>query len=276
MAPNRNLLTFLLLAFVSTSLSALDNEGLKKLREAGLDDETIILKMQQEPAEYDLSTDGLIDLKEAGISNEIIQAALKLDAGEPVSSSSSSSSGTGAGAVKGQGGFASQEFPSVMAPEANPEIGKRYFTRVTFFHEGGKHIATNYSRGAVVPINTEVEYVKSKKKFFEIALVDTGETITMVNVPEYTNETTASLPSRYLSEQKTQLEKLPEDVVTAVETGELRLGMTKELALMTRGFPPAHVTPNTKMDRWTYWSSRFVQLTVVFRNDRLVEGRGLY
>jgi hypothetical protein len=51
--------------------------------------------------------------------------------------------------------------------------------------------------------------------------------------------------------------------------------MTKEQVLMTRGYPPRHRTPSLEGNRWVYWSSRVVQLTVVFDGDVLIEGRGL-
>ena len=63
---------------------------------------------------------------------------------------------------------------------------------------------------------------------------------------------------------------------TAVRNGDMRKGMTKELVLLARGHPPAHETPSIEGDRWVYWSSRFVKLTIVFVNGRLSEGRGLY
>lgn len=262
----------LLAAFSSHALFALNNADLIKLHRAGLDDETIILKMQQEPANYDLSTDGLIALKQAGVSDAIARAALKLNSGEPVSSSPRSGD-----APKSRGGLAGEKLPSVIAPEAdNPQVGERYFTRVSFFYERGKHLATNYGRGVVVPANTEVELISFDDEHFEIRIVDTSATVKMVNVPEYTGETVKSLASRYLSRKRAPLDKLPKDAEVAVETGQLRLGMTRELALLARGYPPVHETPSLEMDRWVYWSSRFVKHTIVFQDDRIVEGRGLY
>ena len=64
--------------------------------------------------------------------------------------------------------------------------------------------------------------------------------------------------------------------ITSEQVAQLRKGMTREIAIMARGYPPAHETSSLESDRWVYWSSRFVKLTVVFSNGRLSDGRGLY
>lgn len=252
-------------ALLSSQLFGLDNEGIIKLKNAGFDDETILLKMDQEEAEYDLSTDGLIALKEAGVSDAIVKKALQLNSGTSPATTNS-----------GEGEFSNADLPSIGVPKIKPVIGGTYYTRVTFFYEKGKHISTNYARGLVVPINTKVELTSFKKKSFELRIVDTGETILMVNVPNYTGHTAQTLPENYLADVMTPIEKLPDSLKESVLAGQLRLGMTKEIAIAARGYPPIHATPSTEGDRWVYWSSRFVQLTVVFRDNKLVEGRGLH
>ncbi len=254
-------------AFAHT-LFGLDNEGIVKMHKAGLDEETIMMKMEQEPAEYDLSTDGLIELKKAGLSESVIQLALSLKNGGKPSSDAADS--------RKKNRKSGPPAPSVMQDEATPETGEIYFTRHTFYQEKGKHVATNYSRGRVVPINTEVEFIGETEKGFNLRVVDTGEVIKIFNEPKYTNESNISLAGRYLANSPTPIEKLPEDMAVAIETGTLRLGMTKEQALLARGYPPVHETASTKLDRWVYWSSRFVKLTILFRDDRIAEGRGLY
>lgn len=253
---------------------ALDNEGLIKLTQAGLDEETILLKMDQEEANYDLSTDGLIALKTAGISEAIIKKALTLDLGAAAPAAPTAAPAPAYGGASNQ--FAQMELPSIAVPGVQGNIGETYFTRVTFLQEKGKHLATNYGRGIAIPINTEVELVAFKKKSFTLRILKTGEQIEIVNIPEFTGHTVQSLTENYLSTERTPIEKLPEELQTAVTSGQLRLGMTKEIAIATRGYPPIHETPSTNGDRWVYWSSRFIKVTVVFQNDRLIEGRGIY
>ena len=106
--------------------------------------------------------------------------------------------------------------------------------------------------------------------------LDNGQEIKVENADKYTKKSITEIASLMLSAEKTPLEKLPDEVASAIRSGEMRKGMTRELVLMARGYPPAHETPSIESDRWVYWSSRFVKHTVVFINDRLSEGRGLY
>ena len=76
--------------------------------------------------------------------------------------------------------------------------------------------------------------------------------------------------------EQTPLEEFSDELAAEIRAGTLRKGMTKEQVLMTRGYPPAHETPSVESDRWVYWSSRFVKLTLVFSNGRLIEGRGIH
>ena len=81
--------------------------------------------------------------------------------------------------------------------------------------------------------------------------------------------------SRYLANQETRIDLYGEATARQILGGILRIGMTKDQVLLTRGYPPFHETPGLESDRWVYWSSRFVKLTLVFDNGRLQLGRGL-
>ncbi len=157
----------------------------------------------------------------------------------------------------------------------NPVVGQDYYLRSTIHVEDGKYSGTNYTRGTVVPINTPVHLVSLSRRIV-LKRTDSGETIKVENVEKYTRKTDEELARVLLSEEPTPLDKLPSDLAGFIRGGDLRRGMTKEQVLMARGYPPAHETPTTDMDRWVYWTSRFVKQTVVFTNGRLTEGRGVY
>ncbi len=168
---------------------------------------------------------------------------------------------------------------SIAPPTISPEEGGTYYTRVTFHHEGDVHQATNFSRGAVWPINTEVRLVtKTTRRHGRLVLerVDNGDRVTIQNVPRHTDISIDELASRMLADQPTPIEQFPDDVQRAIRAGELRLGLTKEQALMARGYPPTVHTANPMdSDTWVYQENRFAQRTIVFENGRIVEGRGL-
>jgi hypothetical protein len=255
-----------------TSAAAMNNKDVIKMQKAGLSEDTILAAMQKETPEYDTGTDALIELKGAGVSDRIIQKMITLKAGggaaatEPAAPAASSASST---AFYGN-------FPSIAPPKIQPVVGKEYFTRFTFFEEKNEHVTTNYSRGSIVPINTPVRLISMAGSQLVLKRGDTGQDVKVKNEDKYTKKSIAEIASLMLAEEKTPLEKLPETVAAAVRSGEMRKGMTKELVLMTRGYPPAHETPSIDGDRWVYWSSRFVKLTILFADGRLAEGRGLY
>jgi len=265
-----------LLLALPLSVAAMNNADVVKMHKAGLSEDTILAAMQKEKPEYETGTDALIALKSAGVSEKLIQAMIRLQSPAGATGASAAApAAPAAGATPGTGVFW-QDFPSLAPAKIEAAMGKDYFTRYTLREEKNEHSTTNYARGSVVPINTPVKLISMSGNKLTLKRLDTGQEIKVENEPKYTKKTIAEIASLMLAAEKTPLEKLPDEVAAAVRSGEMRKGMTKELVLMARGYPPAHETPSIEGDRWVYWSSRFVKQTVVFINGRLSEGRGLY
>lgn len=169
----------------------------------------------------------------------------------------------------------SQVIPSIAPPRIEAAVGRDYFTRFTFHEEKNEHSTTNYARGPIVPINTPVKLVSMAGSLLVLKRGDTGQEIKVKNEEKYSKKSIKEIASIMLAEERTPIELVPEPFASAVRNGEMRKGMSKELVLMARGYPPAHETPSIESDRWVYWSSRFVKQTIVFSDGRLSEGRGL-
>ena len=157
---------------------------------------------------------------------------------------------------------------------AKIEVGQQYFTQYNIWVEKETHVTTNYSRGELIPLNTavKVESIGGKTMLLDLD----GRKIMIENVQKFTQRGIDTIAQELLGRSKVQLSGLSSDRRADIESGILRLGMTKEQAIMTRGYPPRHKTPSTKANNWVYWTSRFVQLTIVFENGKLTRGRGLY
>jgi hypothetical protein len=248
--------------------AAMNNGEVIKMQKAGLSEATMISAMQQGEGDFDTGPDALIELKAAGVPDAVIREMIALKAG-------GSPRQAGPAATGPSGGFL-QEFPSIAPARISPVAGSDYFTRHAFWEEKGEFNTTNYSRGVLVPINTRVKVVALSGSKFVLKRLDTGQQVKVRNEEKFTRKSMSEIAALLLSAGPTPLEKLPEDVATAVRSGEMRKGMTRELVLMTRGFPPAHETPSLDGGRWVYWSSRFVKQTILFNDGRLAEGRGLY
>jgi type VI secretion system protein VasI len=74
------------------------NADVIKMAKAGLDDSTIVLAIQQHPAQYDTSADALVELKTQGVSQAVINAMLTAGkGGAPAAPGGSAAAGPAAG-----------------------------------------------------------------------------------------------------------------------------------------------------------------------------------
>jgi hypothetical protein len=158
--------------------------------------------------------------------------------------------------------------------EAPPVVGEQYYTRHCFMHEKSVSMATNYWRGTLVPINTRVVLVALDDDKIKLRVVDSGQVIKIENVLKFTKRDTATIAKNLLTRTPVPIERFDADTAAAIKAGKLKLGMTKEQVVMTRGYPPGHKTASLDLDSWKYWPSRLVMETVVFKNGVLIVAHG--
>ena len=238
--------------------------------DAGLEESTILSVIEKDEGRYDLSVDGLIALKEAGVSETLIQAMLAASSDEATTAHQSSSMQT---ADDFQESSENTAEISIVPPFISPQAGNEYYTRYTFYYEREVFRSTNYRRGIMVPINTKVKLVSLGAE--EFLLEVNGQMIKVRNIQKYSGCSSEEFASKMLSSVPTNIDVFGKRLAADIKSGTLRLGMNKEQAIMARGYPPLHETPSIEMDRWVYWSSRFVKRTIVFYDGILSEGRGL-
>lgn len=147
--------------------------------------------------------------------------------------------------------------------------GKTFYTRHNFKYEKGRHLTTNYLRGALVPVNTEVKIIEHNSNVIVLNLVKSGQQVKIVNVFNFSQTTIKQIFKRMFSEKKTNLGKINEKLRKNIKLGIATPGMTKEQILITLGYPPGHRTPSTEMDQWRYWKSRMNTILLYFENDKL-------
>ena len=155
-----------------------------------------------------------------------------------------------------------------------PIVGQQYYTRHCFMYEKGASETTNYWRGSLVPINTQVTLVSLNEKNLVLRLAS-GETVKIENVEKYSRRSMSTIAHNLLATQPVPIGKFDEATANAIKGGTLKMGMTKEQVIMARGYPPGHRTPSLDGDTWIYWSSRYVTDTIVFSNGVLARGRGV-
>ena len=163
--------------------------------------------------------------------------------------------------------------------EALPEsvhnmVGVEYFTRHSLRQEKNTWKSTNYGRGTLVPINTKVRVDDITSSTIKLTIVASGAALKLSNIEKYTGGGIDVLAERTLSTEPTDLSGF--EFQKDIKVGRLRKGMTKEEAILARGYPPVHRTYSTEDDRWIYQQNRFAVQTVVFADGKLVEGRDIY
>ncbi len=157
---------------------------------------------------------------------------------------------------------------------AHGMVGGEYFTRHGLRQENNRWRSTNYGRGTLVPINTKVRVDGITSSTIRLTTVASGKALKLSNIEKYTGGGTDVLAERTLSTEPTDLSGF--EIQKDIRVGRLRLGMTKEEAILARGYPPVHRTYSTEDDRWVYWQNRFVTQTILFADGKLIKGRDLF
>lgn len=153
--------------------------------------------------------------------------------------------------------------------EPTPNMQGNLYSQVNMWEEKGRIIATNYQRGRLIPVNSLVTIngYSSKSIFFTV----NGESsqLEILNVEDHTRVSIEQLTSKLFAKSKVNLSNFSKIGREAIEYGNVVDGMTKSEVLVSRGFPPAHVTPNLESNLWKYWQNRFVTRNVEFRNNKV-------
>lgn len=153
-------------------------------------------------------------------------------------------------------------------------IGGEYFTRHGLRQENNRWRSTNYGRGTLVPINTKVRVDDVTSSTISLTIVASGEPLKLSNIAKYTGGGIDVLAERTLSTEPTDFSDL--QFQKDIKFGRLRKGMTKEEAILARGYPPVHRTSSTEDDQWVYQQNRFAVQTVIFADGKLIEGRNIH
>ncbi|MDF9833445.1 hypothetical protein M2103_001669 [Ereboglobus sp. PH5-5] len=154
-----------------------------------------------------------------------------------------------------------------------PGMDKEYYLRHCIWVERGKHRTTNYARGEILPVNTKVTLLYLSSSVMSIRVNETGKVVKVTNVINFSRKHMSTIARLMLSPTEVSIGG---EFAKSIRSGELRIGMTKEEVIMTRGWPPAHKTESLALDKWMYWSSKLVVHTLEFEGEKLVKGRGIH
>ncbi len=164
--------------------------------------------------------------------------------------------------------------PSIQATDsqkanlADTPKGQTLYTQFTFFYEENYHVTTNYRKGILVPVNTEVKFVKAKRNTIVVTLPN-GQDLEIENIEAYSGEKIEGIFNRTFGINPVNLSKFTAEEKNAIIAGEVKVGMGKSAVIVALGYPPKHKTSSLQLDQWQYWHNRFDTFVVYFENDRV-------
>ena len=154
-------------------------------------------------------------------------------------------------------------------------VDKIYYTGVNIWYEKPNKIpSTNYHKGTKLPIGTKVKIVGFGNRKIQFIPVDTSQTFTIVQHKKHTRITLKELFDRYFSKKSALaaggcFHDFTENEKENIKNGSIALCMSKVAVIMAYGYPPSHKTSLLSNNVWYYWRSRFQQVIVHFKDNKL-------
>ena len=130
--------------------------------------------------------------------------------------------------------------------------------------------STNYTRGVYIPVNSKV--VLNSTNRHGVVVMYQDRPIILKNEPRHTLMEISEWVNTILDEKKVNLQKFTAAEKKAFTTGQIHKGMSKNAVLISRGYPPSHMTPTLDVDRWKYWNSRYDKKFVEKLSQTGIEG----
>ncbi len=147
--------------------------------------------------------------------------------------------------------------------------GAIYYTQVTIQYEKGRHLTTNYRRGAMLPVNTQVRLEEINEDEILLQILPDMTKLQVENVAKHTGDNTVRAFMKLFNKNRVNLSRFSRLEQEGIAVGRVVKGMGKQAVITAIGYPPVTQTSSTQMPRWTYWSSRFNRFVVEFQGDRV-------
>jgi hypothetical protein len=147
--------------------------------------------------------------------------------------------------------------------------GGFYYTQVTMQFEKGRFLTTNYRRGSLIPVNTQVRLEEISDDDIMMEILPDLTKLHVENVAKHTGDTSVRAFMKLFNKNRVDLSRFSRLEQESIQAGRVTKGMSKQAVITAIGYPPITQTPALQSNRWTYWSSRFNRFVVEFLNDRV-------
>ena len=148
-------------------------------------------------------------------------------------------------------------------------VGTDYYTKFSLQYEKEQYLTTNYRRGILLPVNSRVMIKKMNNKAILVEIKQSGQKLSIINVPKHTNENINQVFDKIFSKTPIDLSNFSELEKRNIAEGKVENGMRKEAVIVAIGYPPYIKTPTLESNEWIYWSSKFNKFSVSFENNKV-------
>lgn len=151
------------------------------------------------------------------------------------------------------------------------KTGNTYYTQVTMQYEKGRYRTTNYRKGTLVPINTQVQLQEISGDEIILELLPARTKLRIENAEKHTGDDVTVAFNKLFAKNQLDLSRFSAEEREYIVSGRVGKGMRKNAVLAAIGYPPITETPSLAGNEWTYWSSRFNRFIVKFQGDTVEE-----
>ena len=148
--------------------------------------------------------------------------------------------------------------------------GPTAYAQGNFFIAKNKLSAVNYRAGTMLPVGAKIEVVKLNEDEVKCKILDTGVEF------EFESHKSLGKSARDLfkgffneTDPAPKLAAFPKEFQGPIKAGEIAVGMSREMVLMSMGPPPPHKTVSLEASKWIYWQSKMAQLEVNFVDGKV-------
>jgi len=151
------------------------------------------------------------------------------------------------------------------------KTGNIYYTQVSLQYEKGRYLTTNYRKGILLPINTQVQLKEITGSDIKLEILPDHRLLRIENVEKHTGDGTPQAFTKLFAKNKVDLAQFSEFERENILAGRVAKGMRKKAVIAAIGYPPITETSSLAENEWTYWSSRFNRFIVKFQNDKVAQ-----
>lgn len=151
------------------------------------------------------------------------------------------------------------------------KAGNIYYTQVSLQYEKGRHLTTNYRKGVLVPINTQVQLQEITSDDIMLEIFPAHTKLRIENVEKHTGDSTPQAFAKLFALNRVDLARFSASERENILAGRVAKGMQKKAVIAAIGYPPITETPSLDGNEWTYWSSRFNRFIVKFQNGSVAQ-----